>query len=81
MHVTLLYTAPSHICLVNESFGALIFMLKSEQELRKHCVLGFAVGGFFFVVRVFFTVTLAIYLMRWQKELKMTDCFGCSGAV
>jgi len=46
LHVTLLYTARRHICLANESFDALIFMLKSEQELRKHCVLGFAVGVF-----------------------------------
>lgn len=38
--------APSHICLLNESFGALIFMLKSEQELWKHGVPGFAVCVF-----------------------------------
>lgn len=70
LHVTLLYTAPSHICSVNESFGDLIFMLKSEQELWKHCVLGFAVGASFyiyiymFLIFFFFTVTLAVYLMR-----------------
>lgn len=45
LHVTLLYIAPSHICLVNESFAALIFMLNSEQELWDR-ILGSAVGGF-----------------------------------
>lgn len=55
LHVTLLYTAPSHICSVNESFGVLIFMLKSEQELWKHCVLGFAVGASFFIY-IFFLI-------------------------
>lgn len=62
LHVTLLYIAPSHICLVNESFAALIFMLNSEHELWKHRTLAFAVGVF--LLFRFFAVTLAIYLMR-----------------
>lgn len=32
-------------------------------------------------VKMCFIVNIPIYLMRWQEELKVTDCFGCTGAI
>jgi len=32
-------------------------------------------------VKMCFIVNVAVYLMRWQEELKVTDCFGFTGAI
>lgn len=80
-----IYSTKSHM------FGQWIFWcldiyVKVWAGVVETLCSGFCCWCFFFYIYIFFnfyffTVTLAVYLMRWQKELKMTDCFACSGAV